>query len=516
MKPGPRQPTTDDAPRPPAACLAVLGTASDVGKSVVTTALCRLFARRGLRVAPFKAQNMSNNSGVTPEGLEIGRAQIAQAEAARIAPHVDMNPILLKPTSDVGAQVVLLGRAVGNAAAVDYHRDKARLFALAQAALERLRGRSDLVILEGAGSCAEVNLMAHDLVNLPMAAAAAAPVLLVADIHRGGVFAQVVGTLACLPPEQAARIAGVIINRFRGDPDLFREGVAWLEARTGKPVFGVLPWFSDFAIAAEDSVVIENPQPPAAGDANAPAVAVIRLPHIANFTDIAPLTEVAGLRVAFIERVQSLSPFQAVIVPGSKNTRADLEWLHTTGWTARLTAHVQRGGHLLGICGGYQMLGREVQDPDGLEGAPGVSAGLDLLPVVTVLKAPKFTTVTHFAWEGIEGGGYEIHMGHSRLVAAAVAPFEVLARNGSACRERDGCSALAGRVLGTYLHGLFDTPAITARWLAGIGLPGLTPPAHGGLAGRERAYDMLAEHFQRHVDLEAIAALLQRPVGRRS
>ena len=241
-------------------CLAVLGTGSDVGKSIIAAALCRAFANRGVRVAPFKAQNMSNNSGITPEGLEMGRAQIVQAMAARVPPHVDMNPILLKPTSEVGSQIVLLGKAIANSTAAEYHRRKDDLFAGAAAALDRLRATNELVVIEGAGSCAEVNLMAHDIVNFRIAEYADAPVLLVADIHRGGVFAQIVGTLACLPPDRQERIAGFIINRFRGDRSLFSDGVKWIEERTGKRVFGVHPWYTDLSIESEDSVVIENPQ----------------------------------------------------------------------------------------------------------------------------------------------------------------------------------------------------------------------------------------------------------------
>ena len=397
-----------------APCIAVFGTGSDVGKSVVVTALCRAILRRGIRVAPFKAQNMSNNSGVTPEGLEMGRAQIVQAEAARIAPQVDMNPVLLKPTSDLGSQVVVLGRVEGNSLAADYHRRKERLFGTAAAALARLRRAHELVVLEGAGSCAEVNLMAGDFVNLRMAEQAAAPVVLVADIHRGGVFAQIVGTLACLEPRQRDMIRGFIVNRFRGDLTLFADGVRWIEARTGRPVFGVLPWFTDIRIESEDSVAIENPPrvagAAAAGDA---AIAVVRLPHISNFTDVEPLQAVAGLRVHFLERPQDLRGFRAVILPGSKNTRHDLEWLQTSGWADAVRAHHRDGGHILGVCGGYQMLGARVHDPDGHEGRPGSSEGLGLLPVETVLQAPKTTTLTRFRWDGADGCGYEIHMGRT-------------------------------------------------------------------------------------------------------
>ena len=289
-----------------APCLAVLGTGSDVGKSIVTTALCRVFADHGVRVSPFKAQNMSNNSGVTPEGLEMGRAQIVQAEAARVAPHVDMNPVLLKPTSEVGSQVVLMGKALDNKTAREYHSRKLLLEAKVRQSLDRLRETFELIVMEGAGSCAEVNLMHSDIVNLRMAEYAQAPVILVADIHRGGVFAQIVGTLDCISPAQRDRIAGFVINRFRGDLSLFDDGIQWIEKRTGKPVFGVLPWYHDFHIEAEDSVVIEAPEKVKREHSSQPAVAVIRIPHISNFTDFDPLSAVAGLDVCFLEIEQLL------------------------------------------------------------------------------------------------------------------------------------------------------------------------------------------------------------------
>jgi adenosylcobyric acid synthase len=490
-----------------AACIAVLGTGSDVGKSVVATGLCRILADRGVRVAPFKAQNMSNNSGVTPEGLEMGRAQIAQAEAARVAPQVDMNPILLKPTSEIGSQVVLLGKVHGNSSARDYHRHKEAFFAEACAALDRLRAQFEVIVMEGAGSCAEVNLMPADIVNLRMAEYADAPVVLVADIHRGGVFAQILGTLACLPPPQRERVAGCIVNRFRGDLSLFADGVRWIEARTAKPVFGVLPWYEHIRIASEDSVVIETPEPvPCAAKGQAAGVAVIRLPHIANFTDFEPLGAVAGLGVHFLERLQPLEAFRAVILPGSKNTRFDLEWLIATGWAKAIAAFAGSGGAVLGICGGYQMLGRAVHDPEGHEGAPGSTPGLGLLPVETVLKAPKRTTLTRFAWQGDVGEGYEIHMG--RTVRDGGRPLlTVHARNGRPEADEDGCCDARTKVAGTYIHGLFDTPAVTARWLEAAGIAGASPPELGGLAARSREYGRLADHLAAHVDIEAILGL---------
>lgn len=484
--------------------LAVFGTGSEVGKSIVATALCRVLLRRGLRVAPFKAQNMSNNSGVTPEGGEMGRAQIVQAEACQLAPHVDMNPVLLKPTSDVGSQVVLLGRAVANSTAAEYHIKKNALLAQATAALDRLRRQHDVIVMEGAGSCAEVNLMDHDIVNFRIAEFADAPVVLVADIHRGGVFAQIVGTLECLPPPYRDRIAGFIINRFRGDIDLFGEGVRWIEARTGKPVFGVLPWFSHFNIESEDSVVIENPAAVAPDADDAPAIAVIRIPHISNFTDFEPLAQLDGLQVHFIEKVQPLDYFKAVILPGSKNTRYDLEWLHDSGWSARLDAYHRHGkGAVLGICGGYQMLGRSVHDPDGIEGRPGTTPGLALLPVETVLRAPKTTTLTRFAWEKDKGQGYEIHMGQTR-VDGGTPLLRILSRNGRANNDFDGCWLDNGRVIGTYLHGLFDTPAITRRWLNLIGLDAVRVRELAGPAARDHAYEQLADHFEAHIDCDQL------------
>lgn len=490
-------------------CISVLGTGSDVGKSIIVTALCRYFSNLGIEVAPYKSQNMSNNSGVTPEGLEMGRAQIVQAQAARIAPQVDMNPILLKPTSDVGSQVVLLGRARENQTAMAYHRRKEMLLAEAQNALTRLRQKYDLIIMEGAGSCAEVNLMAHDIVNLPMAEYAQAPVILVGDIHRGGIFAQLVGTLACLPPEKAQRIAGFVINRFRGDIRLFEDGTRWIENHTGKPVFGVLPWFNHFAIESEDSVVIEAPKTVTFEPDGKPAIAIIRIPHISNFTDFDALAAIDGIGVHYLEKPQNLAHFAAVIIPGSKNTRFDLDWLEQSGWKVLLNDYAAKDGHLLGICGGYQMMGRTVNDPHGLEGTPGSTEGLGLLPVETDLEAPKTTTLTRFSWEEDQGLGYEIHMGRTRRLDGR-ALFSVQDRNGKGVADQDGCISRTGHCIGTYMHGLFDSRAITARWLADIGLGNITLPRHFGWAAKDKAYDLLAEHFCEHVDADAIAALISK------
>jgi adenosylcobyric acid synthase len=493
---------------PPARCLAVFGSGSDVGKSIVTTALCRYFSNMGKRVAPFKAQNMSNNSGVTPEGLEMGRAQIVQAEAACIPPHVDMNPILLKPTSEIGSQIVCLGKAVANSTAREYHTQKEALFLTAARALDRLRETHDIVFMEGAGSCAEVNLMSHDIVNFRMAEYAGAKVILVGDIHRGGIFAQLVGTLECLSRNLSDRIAGFIINRFRGDIRLFDDGVEWIERKTGKRVLGVLPWFDQFTIEAEDSVVIEKPKSVRVNTVEGPAVAVIRIPHISNFTDFDPLFGIDGLQVYFVESVQDLSFFSAVILPGSKNTRVDLDWLKDSGWGEKLNAYANHGGRILGICAGYQMMGSHVHDPDGVEGPPGTSEGLSFLSVETVLKAPKTTTITQFKWNGVEGRGYEIHMGQTRRLGGRPM-FHVQERNGNPCDDDDGCMSLDGRIQGTYIHGLFDTPDITKQWIAGIGLDRLPVPEMAGPSARDMNYDLLAKHFEKHIDTAAIDRMLK-------
>ncbi|MFP4158687.1 MAG: cobyric acid synthase [Desulfobacterales bacterium] len=491
----------------PAPCLSFLGTGSEVGKSVLAAAMCRVLANRGLRVMPFKAQNMSNNSGVTPEGLEMGRAQIVQAEAAKTAPHVDMNPVLLKPAGESGSQVVVMGRALGHKKAKEYYTEKDELFRTSAQALDRLRGQCDAVIMEGAGSCAEVNLMDRDFVNLPMAEYADAPAVLVADIHKGGVFAQITGTLACLPDHFSGRIAGFMVNRFRGDPELFSDGLAWLEEKTQKPSFGVIPWFDHIRIEAEDAVSIERASAPQNSAVKKPAIAVVRLPRISNFTDFDPLDAAEGLSVYFMEHPGDLSPFSAVILPGTKNTRADLRWLHETGWGRAIKSYHKQGGCLLGICGGYQMLGTAVHDPEGIEDKPGTTEGLGLLPVETVLEAPKTTALAGFTWEKTEGTGYEIHMGRTTTNKGSPL-FHVTSQNSEKCDFTDGCISKDGLVMGTYMHGLFDMPQILEKWLAHTGVKGVKVPGLQGHAARDIQYDLLAEHFEANADIDALIKLL--------
>lgn len=490
-----------------AACLSVLGTGSDVGKSIVATALCRILVNQGLRVAPFKAQNMSNNSGVTPEGLEMGRAQIVQAEASRSVPHVDMNPVLLKPVSKGGSQLVLNGTVWTEALSQPANIRNQTLFTACRNAMDRLRNHSDVIVMEGAGSCAEVNLMQNDFINLPMAAYAEAPVILVADIDRGGVFAQIVGTLACLSPEQQSQIKGFVINRFRGDVDLFKTGVEWIEEKTAKPVFGVLPWFRHFTIEAEDAVALEKPQPYIPVCTGTPAVAVVKLPHISNFNDFDPLIRLDGVQTAYLEKRQPLDGFKAVVLPGTKSTCNDLQWLRQTGWADALQRYAAGGGHILGICGGYQMLGAHVHDPEGVEGKAGSVKGLGLLPVETELKSPKITTLTDFTWENIQGRGYEIHMGHTALSNGS-ALLSVQRRNQQPCDDWDGCTSANGRTLGTYLHGFFETPEILGLWLDKIGLAAVEVDALHGMQARDAAYEQLAAYASQHLDIKAIRALL--------
>jgi adenosylcobyric acid synthase len=366
--------------------------------------------------------------------------------------------------------------------------------------------------MEGAGSCAEVNLMNNDLVNFSMAEYAGAPVVLVADIHRGGVFAQIIGTLECIPSEYRKRIKGFIINRFKGDISLFDGGSDWIEQRTGTKVLGILPWYSHIHIEAEDSVVIENPAMVSIDKCGDPAVAVIRLPHISNFTDFDPLSHIKGLNLVFIERPQDLFSFKAVILPGSKNTRFDLEWLNDVGWSKKIKAYANHGGHILGICGGYQMMGRCICDPEGLEGRAGTTEGLWLTSSQTVLKAPKTTSLSRFLWHDIKGAGYEIHMGET-LYEEENPLFEIIERNGRQCSSKDGCISFDSRFLGTYIHGLFDTPGITMNWLDSIGLGDLEISKIHGIVARDREYDLLAEHFEKFIDTGAIMEQLNLGVN---
>ncbi|HHE32467.1 MAG TPA: cobyric acid synthase [Chlorobaculum parvum] len=486
--------------------IAILGTASDVGKSIVATALCRIFSNAGIDVAPYKAQNMSNNSGVTPDGFEMGRAQIVQAIAARVTPHADMNPVLLKPNTDTGAQVVLQGKVCADKSAREYFGDTRRWAEAAFESLDRLAAKHELLVIEGAGSCAEMNLYKRDFVNFKTARRTGAAVILVADIDRGGVFAQVAGTLAVIPPEDRELVKGVIINRFRGDKSLFDEGVRMLESMTGVPVLGVLPWVKALAIDAEDAVPLSSVVDPkhelAAGKIG---IAAIYFPHISNFTDLAPLERDPSVELHYLHRPKSLDSYKALILPGSKNVRGDLDWLETMGWRDEIEKFRKRGGIIVGLCGGYQMLGGSIADPHGVEGAPGESAGLGLLPITTVLEREKVlcNSLGTLAGTSCAVSGYEIHMGRTEIEPGASPLIAVTERNGVASEEFDGVRSADGRVMGSYFHGFFDRPEVRT-WFLCLLDSGYEPPV-GAFAADP--FELLASHFSENLDLEKLFAI---------
>ena len=464
-----------------ARAIMVQGTMSNAGKSLLVAGLCRIFHEDGYRVAPFKAQNMALNSFITDEGLEMGRAQVVQAEAAGIAPDARMNPILLKPTTDVGSQVIVRGVAQGNMTARAYYRSKKALLPVVRETYEALAAEYDIIVIEGAGSPAEVNLREDDLVNMGMAAIADAPVLLVGDIDRGGVFAQLLGTIELLEPEERARIRGLIINKFRGDKTILDPGLDILEARTGKAVLGVVPYL-DVALEDEDSLSTALEQRQAEGGLD---IAVIRLPRISNFTDFTALATEPGVSVRYVSSVRELGEPDVLILPGTKSTIRDLDWLRSTGLEAKILQKQARGTLILGICGGFQMLGTEVVDVEGVEGPVGArTRGLGLLPLRTEFEAEKTRTQTSLVLEGLTGefaalngqrvDGYEIHMGRTmpdRRTSDAEGALHLqmagydgaMVSAGSASeasttsRPGDGCIyAQQDNVFGTYLHGFFD------------------------------------------------------------
>jgi adenosylcobyric acid synthase len=510
-----------------ARALMVLGTASHVGKSLITAALGRILSDRGFRVAPFKAQNMALNSAATVDGGEIGRAQALQAEACRVAAIVDLNPILIKPGSDTGAQVIVCGRVWGQVTARDYHQRRVEeLFPLVLECYQRLAATHDIVVLEGAGSPAEINLKAHDIVNMRMAAAADAACLLVGDIDRGGVFASLLGTMALLDHRERRRLRGFVINKFRGDPDLLTPGVAMIERRLRRPCLGVIPHLPAIGLDEEDSVALEDRPTVArawrdahAADANDPnrplRVGVIALPHMANFTDFDPLAAEPTVQLAYLERAGDLQDADVAIVPGTKQTRYDLAWLRRSGFAAQLDVCAIDRRPIVGICGGLQMLGRQVRDPVAVEGG-GVATGLALLPIVTELRTTKTTVNATVSWDdlhlfgqamgAIEARGYEIHMGETAYVGDA-RPFGQVCRSGARGVVDDGAVARDGRVIGTYLHGLFDADDFRHAFLrAARAACSLAPPTRVAYVAAERdaRINRLATHVARSLDVDAL------------
>ncbi|WP_036184243.1 cobyric acid synthase [Marinobacterium lacunae] len=479
----------------------VQGTTSDAGKSTLVAGLCRVLKRLGVEVAPFKPQNMALNSAVTAEGGEIGRAQAVQAQACGLSPHIDMNPVLLKPCSDTGAQVIIHGRAVDNMEAGRYHDYKAVAWQAVAESHDRLRQRYRAVVVEGAGSPAEINLRDRDIANMGFAERVDCPVILIADIDKGGVFAHLVGTLELLSPTEQARIKGFVINRFRGDIGLLQPGIDWLEQRTGKPVLGVLPYLHGLHLEAEDAIDTAAGELEKSDDALNILVPV--LPHISNHTDFDPLRLHPQVRLTFVGPDQEKPPADLVILPGSKAVRSDLAWLREQGWASYLMRHLRYGGRVLGICGGYQMLGEQVDDPLGIEGPAGCSAGLGLLPVQTELKADK--TLRNTRGRLMLNGdhepvrGYEIHCGVTQ-VAAEAAPLLVLDQGA------DGAISDDERVAGCYLHGLFEQPEACEAFLRWAGLARARRIDY--LALREAGIDRVADTLEQYLDIAAVKSLL--------
>ncbi|WP_122665866.1 cobyric acid synthase [Pseudomonas viridiflava] len=470
--------------------LMVQGTTSDAGKSTLVTALCRWLTRQGVAVVPFKPQNMALNSAVTADGGEIGRAQAVQAQACGLQPHTDMNPVLLKPNSDTGAQVIIHGRAVTTMNAVAYHGYKEIAMKAVLESHERLGRSYPVIMVEGAGSPAEINLRANDIANMGFAEAVDCPVLLIADINRGGVFAHLVGTLELLSPSEQARVKGFIINRFRGDIALLQPGLDWLEARTGKPVVGVLPYVMDLHLEAEDG--LDQRQTDKVEQVLNVVVPI--LPRISNHTDFDPLRLHPQVNLQFIGAGQAIPSSDLIILPGSKSVRSDMAYLRANGWDTAISRHLRYGGKLLGICGGLQMLGEQLHDPLGLEGAPGSSAGLGLLAMSTVLEEEKQlrNVKGRLLLEGVQISGYEIHAG---VTTGAALERPAVQLDDDRC---DGAQSADGQIFGTYLHGLFETPEACSALLRWAGLQDVQQVDYHAL--RERDIERLADLVENHLD----------------
>ena len=498
--------------------LMVQGSSSSAGKSMLVTALCRIFSRRGVRVAPFKAQNMSNNAAVCPDGSEIGRSQAVQAVAAGLAPTAQMNPVLLKPEGNAQSQVIAMGRPWRRATAGEYYRHKADLWPLVTQALDQLRETHDLVVIEGAGSPAELNLRRGDIVNMAVARYAQAPVLLVGDIDRGGIFAQLLGTVWLLESEERALVRGLVVNKFRGDMRLFDEGVRILETRGETPVLGVIPYMADIAIPEEDSATLDAELAHDAQQANDIDIAVIRLPRIANFDDFAPLAAEGGVRLRYVSSRASLGQPHAVILPGTKSTIDDLMWLRQQELDGAIRDMAAQGTAVVGICGGYQMLGRSIHDPDHVEASVDETDALGLLPIETRFNAIK---ATHQVEARVLGGpgwlnalagdrisGYEIHMGQTESPQPWL---QIAARGGQATQFNDGAARPDGKVWGCYIHGLFGNAALRRAWLNDLGWrggDGAPPP----MTDLQTAIEQLADHVEASLDMPRLETIIQQQI----
>lgn len=499
----------------------MMGTSSHVGKSILATAMCRILYRKGRKVVPFKAQNMALNSYVTRDGDEMGRAQVAQAEAAGMEPMVDMNPVLLKPTGNAASQVIIMGKPVGNMSAREYHRGYSlKAFDAVKEALGRLDKEYDTIVIEGAGSPAEINLKANDIVNMRVAKYLQAPVLLIADIDRGGALASLVGTLELLDEEERALVKGLVINKFRGDVTLLTPAIDFLEEKTGKPVLGVVPHIDQMGIDDEDSVSLEEKQAaPMEGDIR---IAVIQTPKISNFTDFDALAHEKDVALYYVKSVEDLGEPDVIMLPGSKNTTEDMLYLRKSGLGEKILAHAKAGKAVIGICGGYQMLGEVIRDPQHTESQNDEAAGLGLLGMETVFASEKLTSQVvaqcqdlNFMGQSISADnlqGYEIHMGHTAFTREADKhPFTVCQRRGKTCASQEGTANAAGNVFGTYIHGVFDNDVFRRSVLNALrhskGLEALAN-TRNVMAEKQQAYEHLADVVENALDMEKLYQIM--------
>lgn len=500
----------------------MMGTSSHVGKSILATAMCRILYRKGKRVVPFKAQNMALNSYVTRDGDEMGRAQVAQAEAAGMEPMVDMNPVLLKPTGNAASQVIIMGKPVGNMSAREYHRGYSlKAFEAVKEALGRLDKEYDAIVIEGAGSPAEINLKANDIVNMRVAKYLKAPVLLIADIDRGGALASLVGTLELLDEEERDLVKGLIINKFRGDVTLLTPAIEFLEQKTGKPVLGVVPHIEQMGIDDEDSVSLDDKHAVAIEDADV-RIAVIQTPKISNFTDFDALAHEKDVALYYVKSVADLGEPDIIMLPGSKNTTEDMLYLRKSGLADKILAHAGEGRAVIGICGGYQMLGEVIKDPQHTESQHDEVAGLGLLGMETVFASEKLTSQVVAQCRGLAFmgqsiaaenlRGYEIHMGHTKFTRAMdTHPFTICQRRGTACESVEGTANEAGNVFGTYIHGVFDNDAFRRSVLNAVRQKkGLAPLANtrNVMAEKQQAYEHLADVVEEALDMEKLYEIM--------
>ena len=501
-----------------------MGTSSHVGKSILATALCRIFYRQGIKVVPFKAQNMALNSYVTRDGGEMGRAQVAQAEASGMEPFVEMNPVLLKPTGNSCSQVVLMGKPVGNMSAREYHKGYSlKTWSTVTEALAKLDKEYETIVIEGAGSPAEINLKDHDIVNMRVAKHLNAPVLLIADIDRGGSLASLVGTLELLDEEERALVKGLVINKFRGDVSLFTPAVEFLEKKTGKPVLGVVPYIPKMGIDDEDSVSLQEKQSMAEKAGNAIKIAVIQTPKISNFTDFDALSGEEDVSLYYVQDVLSLGEPDLIILPGSKNTTEDMLYLTKSGIGEKIKEKLAGGTPVIGICGGYQMLGEEIRDPQHTESDNDMVAGLGLLGMITTFETEKLTTQVKAKCAGLEflgsniSGenlrGYEIHMGHTEFTRSDdLHPFVITERRNESCETAEGCARKDGLVFGTYIHGIFDEDNFRRNVLNALrekrGLSPL-PVTRNLLAEKQQAYEHLADVVEEALDMKKLKEIME-------